>query len=207
MEKKQQKRLLNPVRTEGRNGWFCYRFLYPLFICSRILSPLFRHAYLDWWILYLASHLNLPSCIYTTLSITYALYTDFPWGRTIYPFEILDLLSNQYLLCCDHYFLVYWFYQWVMSYLKLSVTTVLIFLLFFTSTVVLEHIFRTTKCFFLKLCDFSQKYIGNVLKPKYKIRVFSLFPWQLHFLSVSRSKLVKSEKSRFSSPKCTCIEF
>ena len=33
------------------------------FIFTSYLSPVFRHAYRDWLISYLASHLNLPSCI------------------------------------------------------------------------------------------------------------------------------------------------
>ena len=38
-------------------------FIHYLF-CICILSSLFRHVYRDWSISYLASHLNLPSCIY-----------------------------------------------------------------------------------------------------------------------------------------------
>ena len=38
-----------------------------------ILSPMFRHAYRDWLISYLASHLVLPSCIYYSVDNTYRL--------------------------------------------------------------------------------------------------------------------------------------
>ena len=49
----------------------------------------------DWIISYLSSLLNLRF-VYTTLYITHTLHTYFPWRRTVYPFEILELPSTFY---------------------------------------------------------------------------------------------------------------